>query len=149
MALIRHTERCRQACGFTLIELIVVLSLVLAILGLSIPKVVSTIGVMEFRRGVVLTQSFLRRSHLDSVAGGQTISLKLVKNELVRSDGKRFFAPKGLRFSLPPESKDPSLVVFHANGRNASQRLYINDSHNRGAVIGIDPLSGIPECRYY
>lgn len=143
------TIRYRQACGFTLIELLVVLSLVLAILGLSIPKVVSTIGVMEFRRGVVLTQSFLRQSHLDSVTGGETISLKLAKNKLVRSDGKTFFAPKGLRFSLPPESEDSSLVVFHPSGRNANQRLYINDRHNRRAVISIDPLSGIPECKYY
>lgn len=143
------TIRYRQARGFTLIELIVVLSLVLAILGLGIPKMVSTMGVMEFRKGVVLTLSFLRQSHLESVAGGHTIHLKLVKNGLVRSDGKEFFPPLGLRLSLPPESEDSSLVIFHPSGRNASQKLYVNDRHDRRAVISIDPLSGIPECKYY
>ncbi|MFQ5956427.1 MAG: prepilin-type N-terminal cleavage/methylation domain-containing protein [Candidatus Brocadiales bacterium] len=139
----------RQAHGFTLIELLVVLSLVLAILGLGVPRVVSTMGAMEFRRGVVLTLNFLRQSHLDSVVKGDKLSLRLKENGLMRSDGKKFLLPSGLWLSLPLESKDSTLVVFHPSGRNASQKLYVKDTHNRRAVISIDPLSGMPDCRYY
>ncbi len=67
--------RYKQVCGFTLLELIVVLSIVLALLGLGLPRMVSTMGAMEFRRGVALTINFLRRSHLDAVVKGDTLRL--------------------------------------------------------------------------
>lgn len=141
--------RYKQAYGFTLLELIVVLSIALALLGLGVPRMVSTMGAMEFRRGVVLTVSFLRRSHLDAVVKGDTLRLKLEGNRLTRSDGREFPAPGGLRLSLPLESKDSTLAVFSPSGRNTSQRLYISDKHKRRAVISIDPLSSIPTCRYH
>ncbi len=141
--------RYKHTCGFTLVELLVVLSIVLALLGLGVPKLVSTMGAMEFRRGVISTLNFLRQSHLDSIDKGSTLRLELEGNGLVRSDGKKFTLPSGLQLSLPSESEDSTAVVFHPSGRNTSQRLYINDMHNRRAEIILDPLSSLPECKYH
>lgn len=141
--------RYREIYGYTLVELLVLLCIVLALLGIGVPRVVSTIGAIGFRREVVITLNFLRQAHLDSVVSGHTLSLELEENELRRSDGKKFLLPAGLQFSLSPESKGSTLVVFYPNGRNYSQRFFINDMHNRRVVISIDPLSGTPECRDY
>lgn len=143
------TSRLRAPNGYTLIELLVLLSIVLTLLGLSVPRAISTIGAIEFRRGVITTLNFLRQSHLDSVVKGNTLSLKLEDDGLTRSDGKKFSLPAGLKLSPSPEGKGPILVVFYPSGRNSSQRFFINDTHDRRALISIDPLSGIPECKYY
>ncbi len=142
------TIRFRQVCGFTLIELIVVLSIVLAVLGLGVPKMVSGMRVVEFRRGVVQTMSFLRQSHLDAVAEGSLLSIRLEGDVLTRSDGKALSPPKGLQFSLPPDSRDRTMVVFSPGGRSSGQTFFITGTHKRKAVISIDPLTGMPKCRY-
>ncbi len=140
--------RYRRACGFTLIELIVVICIVLAVLGLGVPKMMSGMRVIEFRRGVVQTMSFFRQSHLDAVAEGNPLSIRLEGDVLTRSDGKALSPPKGLRFSLPPASRDRTIVVFSPGGRSSGQTFFITGKHKRRAVISIDALTGMPKCRY-
>ncbi len=141
--------RYRHASGYTLVELLVVLSIILAILGLLVPRAVTTLSSLEFRKGAALTLGFLRQSHLDSIVNGETLRVELEDRALVRSDGKRLLLPKGLQFSSPSESSGVPLAIFYPSGRNNSGNFFISDSHNRKAEISIDPLSSIPKCQYY
>jgi type II secretory pathway pseudopilin PulG len=134
--------------GYTLVELLVLLCIVLAILGLAVPRLVSTMGTMEFRRGVVATMNFLRQAHLESVSKGKTLSIRLEDSVLQRSDGKKFLPPSGLEVSLVQDSKEPVLVVFYPSGRSNSQLFFIKDMSGRQAAVSIDPLTSIPECKY-
>ncbi len=118
-------------------------------MGLGIPRVVSTLDAIEFRRGVTLTVSFLRQSQLDAVVKGYNLSVKLEGNKIIRSDGKAFSLPKGLKIIPSLGDKDFTLVVFYSNGRSNSQKFFIRNVHGRTVTISIDPLSSIPECKYY
>lgn len=135
--------------GYTLVELLVLLAIVSTLMGLGIPRVVSTLSAMKFRRAVVLTTNFLRQSNLDAVTNGDTLSLKLEANQLIRSDGKKFSLSDGLQFYMSPENKDNTIVIFYPSGRSSSQKFFINDIHDRKAALIIDPLSSIPKCSYY
>ncbi|HHT9119481.1 MAG TPA: pilus assembly FimT family protein [Candidatus Hypogeohydataceae bacterium YC41] len=143
------STRCKKLSGYTLVELLVLLCIVLTILGIGVPRVVSTMGALEFRRGVMVMLNFLRQAHLDSVVKGNTLTLKLEESGLARSDGKKFLLPTGLQLGLSRDSKDPILAMYYPSGRSNSQRFFIKDIHGRSAAISIDPLSSIPECKYY
>lgn len=161
-----------KSAGFTLIELIIVLTLVGLLSGLVMPRMFNTLTNMELKSAARDTISFLARARTWAYYKKNHIkvSVDLEKGQLIRYvyrqataengaaiDGpemvwakvENYFLPKSVsikRVSLQENGKDITQgrvdLVFYPTGTSNGGKIFLVSKKGRTIPVGIDVITG-------
>lgn len=155
----KEISNVKQADGFTLIELIIVMVILAVVTAVSIPKLGSIFESTSFRRMVNKAIAFLRDARVDALSTGKKISILVDLEEgkltrLAEGEGdKNLQMPAGVELGIEQEGKlkrvqtfgeDENVeFAFYPNGTASGPKLFLEDTNRgRNAVIYLEPLAG-------
>lgn len=148
--------------GFTLLELLVVLTLMALMAGMVAPRLVGTLDRMNVRSAagrIVATLRYARSQaaseqrffRVDIDLSGRTLTVAPASPlpEALASRGT-LSLPEGVRFLEAQSvsgasSSDTFTIRFSPLGRTTGGQLLIGDEAGRRLRVVLDPLTGLPE----
>jgi len=138
-----------SARGFTLLELLVVLAIVMVVVGVAAPILSSGLPGTDLRSGMLAISSGLREAQSQAMAENKEIAFTLNVDEKWFAIGKKGRAehiPERLRLSFLTTRSErlnraTANIRFYPDGSSTGGRIEL-ESGDRNAVVTVDWLTG-------
>jgi type II secretion system protein H len=166
-------KREKSSCGFTLLELLVVIALMSLIAGMVVPRMAGSLDRMNARTAARKVSAALRYARSQAAAeqipyvaflDTEENAIRIgplpreeasgfadsnnVSNPAMRS----FSPPRGVRFQWVSEaenrfsvSKETNEILFFPSGGASGGRIRLSDEDGREYILSVDRLTGLAE----
>lgn len=132
----RFAAVCKRAAGFTLLELLIALSILLIVAGLTMKLLNSTLDSDRVRAGARELQSYLAGARDRAIYAGQPRGVRLIPDPIDPSTVRSF-----VYIGAPSAYTDGSLIAIAANGQIASPPLTWQPLASRGMLLDGTPIT--------
>lgn len=135
-------------CGFTVLELLVVLSIGILIFAVGLPRLTSNSKSTEFQLTVTSLRAHLTNARAEAMRSARNLQVEIdAETRAIRIGGDRFTAPvqgsAAIARSIDENTDltEPVTIVFHPDGSATPGSLVITNGSRR-AVLSVDWLTG-------
>ncbi|WP_310474878.1 prepilin-type N-terminal cleavage/methylation domain-containing protein [Sandarakinorhabdus sp.] len=131
-----------ETSGFTLLEMLVVLTIAGLVAGIGFPRLQAQIAAQEWRTGVAQVRSLLRAARAQAVRSGGVVVVATAADgrSLRMTNADALALPKSVAVAMTQS------ITFHPDG-SASGGLAAVTSGNRTMRIGVAPDTGLASVR--
>jgi general secretion pathway protein H len=135
-----------QAAGFTLVELLVVISIMAALIGLALPAFNRVMPGASLRAQAAETAGLLREARSRAIRDDASLAVTLdIGDRTISIPGRRHRLPSGMGVTLLTGSTEITRgggrILFHGDGTSTGGRLRLITDDNHVDVL-VDWLTG-------
>jgi len=136
--------RSQRAAGFTLIEILIVLTIVALTAAVAAPNLGAAVGFGQLRGETRAVVSGLREARAQAMTFGQRVDVQLLGTEWrVGETIRKIASSVTISMDVPPAGVDPdgSFIRFFSDGRSTGGRVHLR-RRGRIKTIQVDWITG-------
>ena len=136
--------RSRRTAGFTLIEILIVLTIVALTVAIVAPNLGAAVGFGQLRGEARAVVSGLREARAQAMTGGQRVDFQLQGTEWrIGEASRKIAASVTISMAVPPAGAGPdgSFIRFFSDGRSTGGRVHLQRK-GRIETIQVDWITG-------